>query len=128
MTRMTVAMDRHLLGSTPVVEAGGVTSLASMSRSRPPNAGGHGTQGYTPRGRAMKMSATERPQKPRQVVLFSGHLIDAVDRANPRFPPSAEPQAAAAIAAAVERLNLGPGDLGINEGACGGDLLFCEAL
>ena len=32
---------------------------------------------------------------PRQVVLFSGHMIDAPGREKPRFPPDKEPIAAA---------------------------------
>jgi hypothetical protein len=34
---------------------------------------------------------------PRQVFLFSGHMIDAADRSPARFPPDKEPLAAAAI-------------------------------
>lgn len=64
---------------------------------------------------------------PRKVVLFSGHMIDAPGRAKPRFPPDREPVAAAAIAAALTDLAVGPNDLAINGGACGGDLLFAEA-
>jgi hypothetical protein len=64
----------------------------------------------------------------RQVLLFSGHMIDAAKRERPRFPPHMEDVAAAAIAAAVDELNVGPDDLGMTEGACGGDILFAEAL
>jgi hypothetical protein len=64
---------------------------------------------------------------PKNVVLFSGHMIDAPDRKAPRFPPSREPIAAAAIAATLEDISAGRGDLGICGGACGGDLLFAEA-
>lgn len=71
--------------------------------------------------------ATQR-RNPGQVVLFSGHMIDAADRKHPRFPPEVEPIAAKAIADAVAQLGVGPDDLGITEGACGGDLLFAEAL
>lgn len=65
---------------------------------------------------------------PKQVLLFSGHMIDAADRKQPRFPPGAESAAAAAIAAAIARLSVGPDDVGISEGAAGGDILFAEAL
>lgn len=64
----------------------------------------------------------------RQVLLFSGHMIDAEGREMPRFPPRAEGAAAAAIAAAVDHLEVGSKDLGMTEGACGGDILFAEAL
>jgi hypothetical protein len=65
---------------------------------------------------------------PHRVFLFSGHMIDAVDRPKPRFPPDKEPIAAQAIASALDELGAGADDLGITEGACGGDLLFAEAM
>ena len=64
---------------------------------------------------------------PRKAVLFSGHMIDAPGREKPRFPPDKEPVAARAIASALADLDVGPGDLSICGGACGGDLLFAEA-
>ncbi len=63
---------------------------------------------------------------PRQVILFSGHMIDAPGRDEPRFPPDKEPIAAAAIAQVLTDLGVGPMDLAICGGACGGDLLFAE--
>ena len=65
---------------------------------------------------------------PHRVFLFSGHMIDARDRPKPRFPPDREPVAAGAIAAALDEASAGANDLGITEGACGGDLLFAEAM
>ena len=67
------------------------------------------------------------PDPPRKVALFSGHMIDAPGRAKPRFPLDKEPIAAAAITATLADLGIGPGDLAICGGACGGDLLFAEA-
>ncbi len=67
------------------------------------------------------------PWSPRNVFLFSGHMVDAPDRPVPRFPPSKEDSVAAAISATLEELNAGPEDLAICSGACGGDLLFDEA-
>ena len=64
---------------------------------------------------------------PRRVILFSGHMVDAPDRAVPRFPPACVPAAAAHIAAALDQLQAGPDDLGLTQGAAGGDLLFAEA-
>ncbi len=64
----------------------------------------------------------------RHVLLFSGHMIDAATRPTPRFPPHAEPAATRAIERTLAALAAGPGDLGITEGACGGDLIFAEAL
>ena len=64
---------------------------------------------------------------PRKVLLFSGHTIDAPGRSEARFPADKEPIAAAAIAKTLVRIDVGPGDLAICGGACGGDLLFAEA-
>lgn len=65
---------------------------------------------------------------PRNVLLFSGHMIDAPGRTRPRFPPSKEPAAAAAIAALLDSdaIAANASDLAICGGACGGDLLFAE--
>lgn len=67
------------------------------------------------------------PFQPRQVFLFSGHMIDAPDRASPRFPAGKESVAAQHIAAALDALGAGPGDLALAQGANGGDILFLEA-
>ena len=71
------------------------------------------------------LEASQDP--PHKVALFSGHMIDAPGRAKPRFPLDKEPIAAAAIAATLADLGIGPDDLAICGGACGGDLLFAEA-
>lgn len=63
---------------------------------------------------------------PRQVFLFSGHMVDAADRARPRFPPDKEPLVAAAIGKLLDELGAGFDDVAISSGACGGDLLFAE--
>jgi hypothetical protein len=73
------------------------------------------------------MPAVRTDKPPRNVLLFSGHMIDAPDRQTPRFPPEKEPVAAAAIANMVAEIGADPGDLAICGGACGGDLLFAEA-
>ena len=65
--------------------------------------------------------------RPRRVILFSGHMVDAPDRAAPRFPPAGVPAAAHRIASALDQLRAGPDDLGLTQGAAGGDLLFAEA-
>lgn len=65
--------------------------------------------------------------QPRQVLLFSGHMVDSADRKEPRFPPDQEPIAAARIAETLEQLGAGPDDLALTQGACGGDILFAEA-
>ena len=65
--------------------------------------------------------------KPRQVFLFSGHMIDAPDRPAPRFPAAQEAVAARAISDILDTLDAGPKDLALCSGACGGDILFAEA-
>lgn len=78
-------------------------------------------------GAAPPRRASEDVWQPRQVLLFSGHLVDAPDRPTPRFPPDKVPLAAGRIAALLGQLGAGPQDLGLTQGACGGDLLFSEA-
>ena len=75
----------------------------------------------------MSRPDSRAPRQPRQVFLFSGHLIDAPDRASPRFPAAREGIAAQAIAEALDQMHAGPDDLALTQGACGGDLLFTEA-
>jgi hypothetical protein len=62
------------------------------------------------------------------IFLFSGHMIDARGRREPRFPPNREGLAAAAIDGALTEFGAVAGDVGITEGACGGDLLFAEDM
>jgi hypothetical protein len=50
-------------------------------------------------GRLMK---PEDRWEPRQVLLFSGHMVDAPDRKEPRFPSEKEAAAAQAIEGALE--------------------------
>lgn len=73
------------------------------------------------------LSKLSSPVQQGQVFLFSGHMIDAPDRIESRFPPEKEAAAKTAIATILDNLNAGPGDLGLCGGACGGDLLFAEA-
>jgi hypothetical protein len=64
---------------------------------------------------------------PRQVFLFSGHMIDTPDRPTPRFPPEKAPLAARRIGEALDASAAGPQDLALAQGASGGDILFLEA-
>ena len=64
---------------------------------------------------------------PDKVLLFSGHMIDKPDRKEPRFPAENENIAAQKIAEVLDELGVGPTDLALTQGACGGDLLFSEA-
>ena len=77
--------------------------------------------------RALAKLKPDAPWQPRQVFLFSGHMIDAPNRPVPRFPSAKVPIAAQNIAAALDQLGAGPDDLALTQGACGGDLLFTEA-
>jgi hypothetical protein len=63
----------------------------------------------------------------RKVVLSSGHMIDTVDRASPRFPPRLEPAVAEAIEAVLDGWDIGPADLLLLSGARGSDILFAES-
>ena len=60
-----------------------------------------------------------------RVVLFSGHMIDRPDRAQPRFPSRLEPAVHDAIRDWLRRNN---GLIGFSSAACGADLLFLEAI
>jgi tetratricopeptide (TPR) repeat protein len=76
------------------------------------------------------LSRLEKPDdrwEPRQVLLFSGHMMDAPGRKTPRFPAEKETAAAQAIEGALENLAAGPEDLAFCQAAAGGDLLFLEA-
>jgi hypothetical protein len=63
-------------------------------------------------------------------LIFTGHITDAPGRADPRFPPTMEAAARKAIAAEIEVAKAGStGSLvGVASLACGGDILFVEAL
>lgn len=65
--------------------------------------------------------------QPRQVLLFSGHMIDAPNRNLPRFPAEKAPLAAGRIMQTLDELQTGPLDLALTQGANGGDILFAEA-
>ena len=73
-----------------------------------------------------KVAKPEDRWKPRQVFLFSGHMIDAPGRQSPRFPAEKESVAAQKIAEVLDKLGACPEDLALTQGACGGDLLFTE--
>lgn len=73
-----------------------------------------------------KLAKPEGKWQPRQIFLFSGHMIDKPGRQPSRFPVSKEPAAAQKIAEALQKLEAGSEDLALTQGACGGDLLFTE--
>jgi hypothetical protein len=73
-------------------------------------------------------SSNVASEKPKRIVLFTGHRIDATNRDKPRFPSDKEQVARQKIKDAVsEELNL-PGGVayGLAGGASGGDILFHE--
>ena len=55
-------------------------------------------------------------------------MIDAPDRKIPRFPPTMESVAREAIAERLDAISAGGNDLAVCSGACGGDLIFAEAV
>ena len=59
------------------------------------------------------------------VLVFTGHMVDAPWFGQPRFPAALEDAVAARIRESVDRLGAG---FGYCSAACGGDLLFIEAL
>ena len=61
-------------------------------------------------------------------ILFSGHMIDAKDRAEPRFPANKENAAAGELRKKLLKKKETSKDklCGIASGACGGDILFHE--
>ncbi len=73
------------------------------------------------------MSSDDSGTMPRTVLLFSGHMIDAPGRKQPRFPADKESIARDAIVDTLTQAGAGPGDLAICGAACGGDLIFAEA-
>jgi hypothetical protein len=64
---------------------------------------------------------------PRHVLLFSGHMVDAPTRPQPRFPPFLVPAATAQIQKLLADMQAGPTDIAYTQGAAGGDLIFAQA-
>ena len=65
---------------------------------------------------------------PRRVILFTGHMIDAPDRAEPRFPPSKVDVAREKIAEAVASEQEISGGIAYGVAGCasGGDIFFIK--
>ncbi|MCK7593390.1 adenylate/guanylate cyclase domain-containing protein [Pseudomarimonas salicorniae] len=72
----------------------------------------------------MALSLLDLLSVPR-IAVFSGHMVDAADRPTPRFPAALCPAVEQAIDAEIDRAGIG---IGYVSAACGGDLLFIEAL
>ncbi len=60
-----------------------------------------------------------------RVAAFSGHLLDAPGRSEPRFPPELAPAVKAAIASRLKALDI---QFGFASAAAGADLIFLETL
>ncbi|MEA2488786.1 MAG: hypothetical protein QOH21_578 [Acidobacteriota bacterium] len=77
---------------------------------------------------AIKQGRAEAPVIPPHVLLFTGHRVDDLDRATPRFPESKVAIAQQEIEAAIDDAIKDQGDrlLGIAGAASGGDILFHE--
>jgi tetratricopeptide (TPR) repeat protein len=73
-----------------------------------------------------RLNKPEEKWQPRQVFLFSGHMIDTADRAAPRFPNDKADIAAEKIAGVLAALGASEDDLALTQGAAGGDILFAE--
>lgn len=74
------------------------------------------------------IASPQTTEKPPQVFLFSGHMIDSPTRSEPRFPPGMEDEVQQKIEEVLDQLQANAGDLAIAAGiACGGDILFLEA-
>jgi tetratricopeptide (TPR) repeat protein len=72
--------------------------------------------------------AAQTVKKPPQVFLFSGHMIDKLDRPRPRFPSAMATEAQQKIKEVLDKLQADARDMAIAAGlACGGDILFLEA-
>jgi class 3 adenylate cyclase len=75
--------------------------------------------------RAVPQAADALRQLPApDIVAFAGHMIDAPDRALPRFPAALVPAVRAAVRDHVARLNT---PIVYTSAACGADLIFIEA-
>ncbi|MEA3186651.1 MAG: hypothetical protein QOD99_481, partial [Chthoniobacter sp.] len=60
-----------------------------------------------------------------KLVVFSGHMIDAPDRRNPRFPPAKETEVRELLEKQLAAMNAG---IGFASAASGSDILFLEAM
>ncbi len=59
------------------------------------------------------------------IAIFSGHMFDTEDRAEPRFPVSLREQVAEAIGNYIDEVDV---KVAYCSAACGGDLIFCREI
>jgi len=69
----------------------------------------------------------DEPFKPRQVLLFSGHVMDKPGSTSPRFTPDMQEAATQRLEQVLEKLGANGQDLALCQAAAGGDLLFLQA-
>jgi hypothetical protein len=60
------------------------------------------------------------------VVVVSGHMVDAPDRPQPRFPPEEIPRVTGEVKAALGLWDVGPGTTLVTGGARGADIIAAE--
>lgn len=60
-----------------------------------------------------------------RIAVFSGHMFDRLGRKQPRFPHTLEAQIRAEMEERLDKLNVA---VGYSSLACGGDMIFTEAL
>jgi len=75
----------------------------------------------------MTAAMRDAAARPRQAIVFTGHMVDAPDRPVPRFPPRLVAAAAREIGGALAAIDAGASDVAFTQGAAGGDLLFAES-
>ncbi len=71
-------------------------------------------------------SKSRLPPQFKKVFVASGHMVDQPGRTPPRFPQEKVEKVRDAIAAQLDRWQVGPDDLALCGGARGADLLFAE--
>src|SRR5690349_14580778 len=99
--------DRHATQKDAMTTTPATAALPSGTGPDPDSPSRAGEARSTPAQRAGS------PREPRQVLLFSGHMVDAPDRPQPRFPPRMVPAAARRIAEVLDGLQAGPDDLAL---------------
>jgi tetratricopeptide (TPR) repeat protein len=74
-----------------------------------------------------RINKPEEKWQPRQVFLFSGHIVDAADHSKPSFQNDKAKIAAEKITGILAGLGASEDDLALTQGAAGDDILFAEA-
>ena len=86
-------------------------------------------QRFDSRQKSAPSDRQDKTAKPKHLILFTGHMIDASERPDPRFPANKEKQAKELIKAKLEKIlqdNHEYEHEGLASAAPGGDILFHE--